>query len=118
MCVSLLTLYEISLGISLATTSEVKDIMKDTIELIETHFEVLPLTREEARLFGYLKSAYIKAYGMKAKSAKRDDIDLILACSAIKEKAVLVSNDKIFNKLQDVDLGLQYENWAMDEIGM
>lgn len=115
--VSLLTLYEVEVGVSLASTSEVKDLMQDTIELIETHFEVFPLTREEAKLFGDLKAAYIKAYGMKAKAAKRDDIDLILASTAIIEGAILVSNDSVFNKLQVINSNLRYENWTIDDLG-
>ena len=116
--VSLLTLYEVEVGVSLARTSQVKDLMQNTIELIETHFQVLPLTREEAKLFGDLKAVYLKAYGMKPKAAKRDDIDLILASTAIMEDAVLVSNDSLFGKLQNLNSNLQYENWTIDDVGV
>lgn len=113
-CVSLLSLYEVEVGVSLATTSEVRDLMQNMIELIDIHFEILPLTREEAKLFGELKALYIREYGMKPKIAKRDDIDLILASTAIMEDAVLVSNDTVFTKLQTLNSNLKYENWTVD----
>lgn len=112
--VSLLTLYEVEVGVSLAATSEVRDFMQSTLELIETHFQILPLTREEAKLFGEMKAAYIKKYGMKPKTAKRDDIDLILAGTAIMKDAVFVSNDSVFNKLQNLNPDLKCENWTLD----
>jgi len=112
-CVSILTLFELEFGFSLAGTEEVKQFMRETLQLIETHFTILPITRQGAKLFGELKVNYIRKYGIKTKTAKRDDIDLILASTAITEDDVMVSNDSVFSKLQIINPDLKYENWTL-----
>lgn len=114
-CVSILTLFEIEFGLSLSSTEEVKSFMRETLQLIDTHFTILPITKQGAKLFGELKVNYIRKYGIKTKTAKRDDVDLILASTAISENAVMVSNDTLFNKLQIINQDLKYENWTLDE---
>ncbi|MBF0258726.1 MAG: type II toxin-antitoxin system VapC family toxin [Desulfamplus sp.] len=115
-CVSILTLFEVEFGLSLSSTAEVRNFMQETIYLIDTHFTVLPTTRQGAKLFGNLKVRYVKKYGMKTNIAKRDDIDLILASTAITENAVIVSNDGVFKKLQAINPDLKHENWTLDGV--
>ena len=87
--------------------------MRETLQLIDTHFTILPITRQGAKLFGELKVDYIRKYGIKTKTAKRDDVDLILASTAVTEDAIMVSNDSVFSKLQIINPDLKYENWTL-----
>jgi predicted nucleic acid-binding protein len=51
--------------------------------------------------------------GTDQKAVDRHDVDFILASSAIAEDAVLVSNDKIFLSVRDIEPTLRLENWAV-----
>ncbi len=42
-----------------------------------------------------------------------DDIDLLIASTAIETSAVLVSNDHLFSTIGDIYPGFQWENWAL-----
>jgi predicted nucleic acid-binding protein len=48
-----------------------------------------------------------------AKLLDQHNIDLILASSAIAEDATLVSNDKIFLSIKEIEPTLKLENWAI-----
>jgi len=60
-----------------------------------------------------LKIAYKNHTGISKKDAKKNDIDLLIASTAIALDATLVSNDRIFKTLSEIDSRLKYENWLM-----
>ena len=110
--VSIITLYELSYGLHSYKSSE-KNIFlfKKGIELIKDYLEVLPLDIKEVDIFGKLKSKYKNSTGIQSKINKQNDLDFLIAATAINHNAILISNDKIFNKLSKIEPKLKYENW-------
>lgn len=74
-------------------------------------FAVMPLSHIGAGVFGELKAKYRQTTGALSKSLKRNDIDFILASTAITENAI-VSNDRIFEAIVKIEPPLQLENWT------
>lgn len=111
-CIPILILYELRYSVSAATPEKAKRL---TI-LIQSYLQQFPiqhLTEDGADVFGELKTQYRqKRPGLTTNILNRHNIDFILASSAIAEDAVLVSNDKIFEELREINPALQLENWA------
>jgi predicted nucleic acid-binding protein len=110
-CVSLLTLYEIHYGIALADKEQVIKLLA-LKSAVEKNFPIVPLRKEGAEIFGQLKAAFRKKIGASGKVSKRDDVDFLIASTAIAEEATLVSNDKIFKEIKKLHGGFKLENWA------
>jgi predicted nucleic acid-binding protein len=110
-CVSVLTLYESNYGLKNSKSDLQKQEISKNINFIQKYFEVIPLDLKEMDIFANLKVAYKNHTGITKRDAKKNDIDLLIASSAIAENAVLVSNDKIFLTLSELDANLKYENW-------
>lgn len=111
--ISILSLYELEFGISTAKTEKTRSILKNIKEMICHHFLILPLSKKGAHAFGELKRAYSQATGINKKIAKRNDVDFMLAGTAIIEQAVIVSNDSIFESLSAIYPDLKFENWVL-----
>lgn len=109
--VSVLTLYEENYGLKNCSDEARKKRFKTNINFIEKYFEVIPLDLKEAEIYADLKVAYKSYTGMNKASMKKNDIDLLIASSAIAKNAILVSSDKIFETIAKLDNRLQYENW-------
>lgn len=110
--VSILSLYEISYGISWGPEED-RDFLIRSITSIEEKFLIANLSRKGAEVFGELKSIYRKMTDSSPKNLKRNDIDFLIASSAIAEDAILVSNDKIFLAIKEIEPTLKLENWAV-----
>jgi len=110
-CVSVLTLYESNYGLKNCTSVLQKQEITNNINFIKKYFDVIPLDLKEMDIFANLKVAYKNYTGISKKDAKKNDIDLLIASSAIAENAILISNDKIFETLCELDVNLKYENW-------
>jgi predicted nucleic acid-binding protein len=94
--VSVLTLYEENYGLKNCIDKARKKRFRTNIYLIQKFFEIIPLDLKEAEIYADLKVAYKNYTGINKKSMKKNDIDLLIASSAIAKNAILVSNDKIF----------------------
>jgi len=84
----------------------------ETKKTICAAFPLVPLSEEGAGIFGILKSKYQKRFDLKKKALSQNSIDLMLASTAIEIGAILVSNDKIFPKIQKIEPNFQLENWT------
>jgi predicted nucleic acid-binding protein len=111
-CISVLTFYEAEYGI-LSVTPEHKERVSKAREIMLRPFDILPVSIEGAHTFGHIKRAYRKKTGISQKILDQHNIDFILASSAIAENATLVSNDKIFLSVRDIEPTLRLENWAV-----
>jgi predicted nucleic acid-binding protein len=49
--------------------------------------------------------------GIAQRALKKNDFDFLIASSAIAHEAILISNDKIFGIIQDIEPSLAHENW-------
>ena len=95
--VSIITLYELSYGLSTLTDSKDRAIFQTGIEFIKEYLEIYPLNVSEIEVFGMLKAHYKKSTGITK--------------TAINHNAILVSHDMIFSKIIKLDPKLKYENW-------
>ncbi len=97
-----ITLMELNYTLETLSEKRLHNSFKIAIEKIENGLNIYTITTETARVFSKLKHSYKNLTGINAKSAKKNDLDLIIASIAIEQNAVLVSNDNIFTKIADV----------------
>ncbi len=112
-CISVLTLYEAEYG-ALSVTEEHRERVIKAREIMRRLFDIIPVSENGAEIFGRIKKAYRQKTNMPRKLLDQHNIDLILASSAIAEDATLVSNDKIFLDIKDIEPSLKMENWATE----
>jgi predicted nucleic acid-binding protein len=109
--VSILTLYELSYGLEYATNQEQVDIFNNAISLIKTYLTIYDLRLEDMNIFAMLKKRYKNRTGIAQKALKKNDLDFLIASTALAQNAILISNDKIFETIYEMDSNLLYENW-------
>ncbi len=109
--ISVLTLYEETYGIKNTKDKQRQKRFQTNIDFIKKYFNIIPLGLKEAEIYAELKVAYKNYTGINQKTMKKNDIDLLIASSAIANNSILVSNDKIFELLSTLDTRLYYENW-------
>jgi len=62
-------------------------------------------------LYADLKVLYKKHTGINKKSMKKNNLDILIASTAIAENATLISYDGIFKKLSEIEPKFKWENW-------
>ena len=110
--VSVLSIMELEYSRANAPKSKQAGI-QDAIGKIKQTFEVLPVYQNIASHFGMLKAIYKKSRNLNREQAKKHNIDLMLAATAITENATLVSADKIYPKLAEINSALKTEDWTV-----
>lgn len=110
--VSALSFYEIEYGIAISDKEDTKRLFTMMKQAIQRDFPILPFTEKGSEIFGHLKAEYMKQTGISKKAVKRHDIDFMLASSAIVERAILISNDGIFEQLRGIRPDFRPENWT------
>jgi len=110
--VSIITLYELSYGLSTLTDTKNKAIFESRIEFIKEYLDIYPLNINEIDIFGMLKAQYKKSTGIAKTAIKKNDLDFLIVATAINDNAVLVSNDAIFNKIIELEPNIKHENWV------
>jgi predicted nucleic acid-binding protein len=111
--ISVMSIYELTYGIDNFQDENLKSIFKNALEFLKNDQDtnIFSLDTNGATFFSQLKLKYKKATGIKSKEAKKNDLDLIIASIAMEQDAVLISNDKIFDKLTELEPRFKYENW-------
>ncbi|MGM0534151.1 MAG: type II toxin-antitoxin system VapC family toxin [Campylobacterota bacterium] len=109
--VSVLSIYEAEYGLKNTNDPIKQKEIQTNINFIKKYFDVISLDLKESKIYSELKVAYKNYTGTNKNSMKKNDIDLLIASSAIAHNEILVSNDKIFATIQKLDNRLQYENW-------
>ena len=113
--ISILTLYEHEFGMSYANDEQLKERLKKVKNTILQLFYIIPLSEEGAKTFGELKACYRRNTDKKLKKGflEKHNVDFMIASSAIAFDAVLVSNDKLFKKIQSIFPRLRLEDWTI-----
>ncbi len=111
-CISILTAYEYQHGIAKAPDS-LKDSLRRSWKSFEENFRIVPLSVEGARVYGELKVEYEHRTGVGRRSLRESTVDLILASTALEIGAVVVSDDAVFRRLQEIDPAIRAENWKL-----
>lgn len=102
LCLSVMTEAEVRFGMAKRNLSRSR---RSAIESLFAHFQILPWGSEEAAAYG-LTRAKLEAKGITVES-----MDLLIAAQAVAAGAVLVTNDKIFAHVEDLNATV---NWAND----
>ena len=110
--ISIISFYEMQYGVSWADENE-RINLRRAIDALASRFQVVGLSCQGARIFGDLKAAYRRAVGITPSALKRNDIDLLIASTAIEVGAILVSNDHLFTTIGSIYPGFELENWAL-----
>jgi len=116
--VSIVTLYELAYGLATFEKTKKDDNNRDEklfesgIEFIKEYLEIFPLSVEEIDIFGKIKAKYKQETGINTKALKKNDLDFLIASTAISQEAILVSNDGIFGDIVEYGLGLEFEEWV------
>ncbi len=121
---SILSIFEMEYGAAHATTPELVKEARTALEFLKTQrdakkvmIEILPLTIEQAEIFGEIKEQFQKkktemGEKMGKRSLPKHNIDLMIAATAIESGAVLVSNDKkMFELIQNICSDFRWEDW-------
>jgi len=111
--ISILTLYELQYSLAKADNSDVSDSIIRTKEWVCDSLSILSLNETSAQIFGQLKKHYAQYYGVKRDALNKSTVDLIIASSALEADQILVSNDAVFAKIQQVWPQLKHQNWAL-----
>ncbi|MBT4937080.1 PIN domain-containing protein [Candidatus Peregrinibacteria bacterium] len=110
--ISELSLYEYKSGIYFLETRLRKKISK-ALDIVLRDFSLLPLNSiKGGEIFGEIKSVYQNQTGISNKAIKKNVIDFILASEAIVHDKVFISNDKIFEIIEDMRDDFVLENWV------
>ena len=116
--VSIVTLYELAYGLATFEKTKKDDDNRDEklfesgIEFIKEYLDIFPLSVEEIDIFGKIKAKYKQETGINTKALKKNDLDFLIASTAISQGAILVSNDAIFGDILDYEFGLEFEKWV------
>lgn len=110
--VSILSLYELEYSISNAELDR-KIATKNMLERIQQRFEILSLSKEGAFIYGELKSQLRNIRKINRENLKKNNIDIMLASSAIAQSCILISNDEIYQILSEYNSSLHFQNWTL-----
>jgi predicted nucleic acid-binding protein len=111
--ISVLTLYEMQYGIACVKEEPEKyEKFLAVQNSIKHRFPILPLSEKGAEIYGEIKAMYRKDTGIQKKPLKKHDVDFILSSTAVEYDLILVSNDSIFQKIQEIFDNLSVENWT------
>ena len=114
LAVSILILYEYEYGISNADPVMVSKLENTKIKVL-SRLKIIPLSIDGSMIFGQIKKAYKDKMGILEKKIEKNNIDFMIASSAVSQNAILVSNDKIFNVIKEIYNNFNFENWAKSE---
>ena len=110
---SVITLYEMYFSVENARANQEKyQAFQIAAQSLSRSFPSLPLSENGAKIYGRLKAVYKNHTGISSKALRRHNLDLILAGTAVEQNAILVSNDRLFLKLVQLEPELRLENWA------
>jgi predicted nucleic acid-binding protein len=107
---SILTLYELEYGFANAP-EEKKAVVRQKLTDAQKDFEILPLSKSGATLFGVLQKQLKETRKLSKENLKKHSVDIMIATTAITNHCILVSADAIYMELQQFKMGLQLENW-------
>lgn len=111
--ISIISIYELTYGMNSFNDIKLKTIFKNALNSIKNDKDIIiySLDIKSADYFSELKLQYKEQVGINSKSAKKNDLDFMIASIAVSQDSVLVSNDKIFQVSSNINYKLKYENW-------
>ena len=110
--ISIVSIYELTYGINSFKNQRLKSTFQNALDNIkkDTDIFIYSLDIDSADFFSKIKQLYKTNTGINNKSVKKNDLDFMIASISMSQKAVLVSNDTLFEILSNYT-SLKYENW-------
>lgn len=111
--ITVISIYELTYGMDSFTDEKLKAIFQNALESLKNDQDtnIFPLDAHGAAFFSQLKLRYKKATGITAKDAKKNDLDLVIASIAMSQEAILISNDRIFERLVALEPNFRVKSW-------
>ena len=109
--VSVLSMYEMSYALQNSPEHK-KDKIKQGIDNISQSFVILPLILRYIELFGLLKKQFKDSRSINKENIKKHTMDIMLASCMLSDDCTLVSADKIFPALKQLNNQLQIKDWT------
>ena len=109
---SVVSAYEFQYGIAKAEGA-LRQALQDTWATFAAAFLILPLDPEASGLYGELRARYERQTGSSQRASGRHTADFLIASTALHARAILVSSDKIFDRLGSLMPALQVEDWRL-----
>lgn len=108
--ISIVTLYELeySLSNSFGTKKEQVQVVLDNVL---NFFKIFDLPKNGAKIFGELKHLYKEKTGASKETMKKNNIDFMIASTALINSCVVVSYDHIFNDISKINKNLRTEKF-------
>lgn len=113
-CISILSAYEYQHGMAKAP-DEMRESLREAWNDFQEQFLILPLSLDSAEVYGKLRVQYEEHTGAGRRKLHEHTIDLMLAASALEKGAVIVTDDRVFETVQEFSPSLQVENWIAEE---
>jgi predicted nucleic acid-binding protein len=110
--VSIITLYELEYAYCNAPI-EKSEIIRNDIIHVRKNFDIAALSVLSSEIFGRLKKQYKDEFMINKENIKKHNIDIMLASQAIDRQCILVSGDKIYQTLKNMDNRLNNEDWTV-----
>jgi len=100
--ISIITLIELEYALVSIDEIALKEKFKLKIEKLKNELNIYNINLEVPKIYASLKNKYKQSVGINSKNLKKDDMDILIASIAIANSAILVSSDKIFEKLSQI----------------
>lgn len=110
--ISIVTLYELEYAFHNAPENK-QVIIRNDINHLKNNFSIIPLSSQSSEIFGQLKKQFKDSSMINKENIKKHNIDIMLASAAICEKGILVSADKIYLHLRQLNNNLHCEDWTL-----
>lgn len=107
-----MTIYELEYAYANAPEKKQRVIRND-INHLKAHFEILSLSIASAKYFGELKMQFKNSRMINKENMRKHTLDIMLASCAITEGRTLVSADKILPILKQLSNKLDIEDWTL-----
>ncbi len=109
--ISIIVLYELVYGIEDIADKNEQLKAKRGLEFVREYLSIIPLDTKEVEIFSSLKVKFKAHTGISQNAIKRHNLDLLIASTAIAIDATLVSHDKIYYTLSEIEPLLKHEDW-------
>lgn len=110
---SILTDYELAYSLSmLEESSLLKSRILNFRKKLQSLIKVVNLSSEGADIFGEIKAKLRTKKNITRKKINNQNVDLLIASTALENEMIMISNDDIFKDLSELVPGFSYQNWA------
>lgn len=110
--ISIVSIYELEYAYCNAPDDK-KVIIRNDINHLQSHFEIMPLSLSGAEIFGVLKKKLRDSRMISKENIKKHNIDIMLASCAICENYILISADGIYQDLKQFSDLFYLEDWTV-----